>query len=323
MAANAKTTGNLKRYTIATLASNGGNVRAWEGEFQAVMQIQNQNHFLLPEYSMSVPAHMTLALGIEVQVDRAIKAGRAADAAEARLTVDMTVSAEAKKKTGVVLRSGKKAGEEAGEELEEKAAKETKEKVEVHEGEARARAVKERKMRARAELMAARLATEQGVIAERRGGHLTVCYLDPLTALDLNDEEDKDVVCHVHTLHNETMRYAIEKPEQTEVRMQIDGMLARSLSAIPAHVTTGVSPGNIHERYKRVVLFFDDISRKGLIEKIDVDLNEVSKRERESFAAFTSRFQGIEFRMQEMQMVVDPARAHDEQAGEGAYQLQG
>jgi len=64
------------------------------------------------------------------------------------------------------------------------------------------------------------------------------------------------------------MRYAVETTETAQVRMMLDDVIARSLSAIPAHVTTGVVAGNIHDRFHRVVLFFDDIGRKALIEQL-------------------------------------------------------
>ena len=76
--------------------------------------------------------------------------------------------------------------------------------------------------------------------------------------------------------------------------MTLDDIIARSLSAIPSHVTKGVDTGNIHDRFERVVLFFDDIGRKALIEQIDADLNALVKRERESFATFTSRFEDLD-----------------------------
>jgi hypothetical protein len=178
----------------------------------------------------------------------------------------------------------------------------TKEEVEVIEV---SRASRESKMLARAAIIAARMHT-QALTTERRGAQHTVFFLDPLTALDLDDDEDKEMVCHEHTLHDETMRYAVESANDAQVRMKLDGMIARSLSAIPAHVTTGVVTGNIHDRFERVVLFFDDIGRKALIEQIDEDLTSIVKRSRESFAAFTSRFKDLEFRMREQQMTIDP-----------------
>jgi len=331
MVATRNSTEEAKRRTIIALTSNGANVRAWEVAFQATLQIENQSHFLLPEYSIPVPAHLTLALSVEVQMSRAIKASRSKEAAQR--TLDKALGEEGGPKAattpvvqlkisppGTRTRSMLKPTplkiDNAGDAQEEEAAKVKQEadKVQeeheakhdsVQEGKAHARAVREGKMRARAAKMAARLAETQGAIAERRGGQLMVCYLDPLTALALDDDEDLDTVCHEHTFMGETMRYAVEEPEQAQVRMHIDGLLTRSLSAIPTHVTTGVEPGNIHERYKRVVVFYDDITRKVLIEQIDDDLHEVSMRERESFAAFTSRFRGIEHRMLEVGMKLD------------------
>jgi hypothetical protein len=186
----------------------------------------------------------------------------------------------------------------------EATADETKEKVEVEVNDASI-TTRESKMRARVKLMAERM-NEQSLMTERRGAQHTVFFLDPITALALDDEEDKETVCHVHTLNGETMRYAVETTETAQVRMMLDDVIARSLSAIPAHVTTGVIAGNISDRFQRVVLFFDDIGRKALIEQIDADFSSLTKRERESFAAFTSRVKDIEFRMKEQRMTIDP-----------------
>jgi len=164
---------------------------------------------------------------------------------------------------------------------------------------------KEKKMLARAAIIAERMKT-QARTTERRGAQHTVFYLNPLTALDLDDEEDRDVVCHVYTLHDETMRYAVESPQDAQLRMKLDGLIVDSLSAIPSHITTGVLAGNIHDRFERVVLFFDDIGRKALIAEIDDNLGTICKRARESFATFTSRFKDIEHRMKEQNMAIDP-----------------
>ena len=81
MVATIKSIGDTKRRTIIALASNGANVRAWEDAFQyAALQIEYQSHFMLPEYS--IPAHLTLALSVEVQMGiRVIKASRTRGAA--------------------------------------------------------------------------------------------------------------------------------------------------------------------------------------------------------------------------------------------------
>ena len=79
MVATIKSIGDTKRRTIIALASNGANVRAWEDAFQyAALQIEYQSHFMLPEYS--IPAHLTSALSVEVQLGRVIKEGRGTEA---------------------------------------------------------------------------------------------------------------------------------------------------------------------------------------------------------------------------------------------------
>ena len=355
MVATIKSIEETKRRTIIALASNGANVRAWEAGFLSALQIEGQSHFMVADYSRSVPAHKTLALSVEVQVGRAIKAGRTKYAAQKaldeallkevfpvssvtpRVALEAGTPGEKQKPAGSVTRSktekaaadeGKSEGEvaadakvaaeaEAAAEAQDAEVKEAfrvKEAADamdfhqgkVQEGKAHARVVREAKMRARGEAMAERLAAAQGAVAERRGGQLMVSFLDPLSALDLNDETDRESVCHVHTFMGETLRYAVETSEHAQVRMRIDAMLTRSLTDIPAHITTGVEPGNIYERYKRVVVYFDDITRKVLMEDIDSDLHELRMRERESFASFTSRFKGIEHRMQEVGLVQDP-----------------
>ena len=85
MVATIKSIEETKRRTIIALASNGANVRAWEAGFLSALQIEGQSHFMVADYSRSVPAHKTLALSVEVQVGRAIKAGRTKYAAQKAL----------------------------------------------------------------------------------------------------------------------------------------------------------------------------------------------------------------------------------------------
>jgi uncharacterized membrane protein YgcG len=102
------------------------------------------------------------------------------------------------------------------------------------------------------------------------------------------------------------MRYAIESSEDMKTRMKIDAILVTSLKAIPAHVTAGVVTGNVYDRFQRVVMFFDDVTRGTIIEQVDASLSSLVKKEKECFAAFTSRFKNIEYQMQQQGLVIDP-----------------
>ena len=293
-------TRDIRGRSIINLIANGSNVRAWESDVHRLLQMYNMNCLLLPDYAMTVSANKTLALDLEMQVERVIKAGRATVVAEARyMSAESAVAKGRKVKTEDQATKMPKL-----EDVEIADAEETKEKVEVEVNDG-SMSTKERKMRARAKVIATRLLAQK-LSTERRGAQHTVFFLDPLTGLEIDDDEDKEAVCHEHTLHDETMRYAVETTENAQVRMMLDDVIARSLSAIPAHVTTGVVTGNIHDRFQRVVLFFDDIGRKALIEQIDEDLGSMVKRDRESFQAFTSRFKDLEWRMEEQLMTIDP-----------------
>jgi uncharacterized membrane protein YgcG len=154
--------------------------------------------------------------------------------------------------------------------------------------------------------MAERLASRQ-LLTERRGANVAVFFLDPVSALDLDDECDRESVCHVHTLYGETMRYAIESSADMRARMRIDALIVASLKGVPNHVTAGVVPGNVFGRFESVITFFDDVSRESIVEQVDNALNQLVKKEKESFSSFTSRFKNIEFMMQQQGMVMDPA----------------
>ena len=329
MVATIKSISETKCRTIIALAANGANVQAWEGAYHAFLQMENQAHFMLRAFSMPVTAQRTLALSVDVQVERAIKAGRTKALAQKTLDDALRKEENSSAAPDVALEDGAKAekpksgtqttrsqseGSKSAKKPKEEAAKvevsaELKEvsgEGTVPTGEARARVERERKMRVRALRMSERLAEAQDAVTERRGGQTMVSFLNPLSALDLDDEADRELVCHVHTFDGETLRYAVEDAEHKKVRMHIDGMLTRSLADIPTHVTTGVEPGNVYERYRRVVVYFDDVSRQVLMEKIDDELNVMSMRDRESFASFTSRFRDIEHRMTEVSMWQDP-----------------
>jgi hypothetical protein len=300
MAATKTTTVDSKR-SIICLTANGSNVRSWETALHRLLQMHSMTCLLLADYGMFVSASKTLALDLEMQAEKVIKASHAKVVAEARFVSAESTVAKAHKVKMEALEAGTMPKLEK---VTPGGPDDTKEKVEVVEVNDVATRT-EHKMRARVKLMAARMHA-QALTTQRRGAQHTVFFLDPLSALELHDADLKESVCHVHTLYDETMRYAVESSENAQVRMMIDDIITRSLSAIPAHVTTGVVSGNIHDRFQRVVLYFDDIGRQALIEQIDTDLSLITKRERESFAAFTSRFKDIEFRMEEQRMTTDP-----------------
>ena len=120
------------------------------------------------------------------------------------------------------------------------------------------------------------------LLTERHGTSLAVFFLDPLTALDLDDPCDRDTVCHEYTCDGETMRYAIESSDDMKMRMKIDAILVTSLSAVPGHVTAGVVTGDVAGRYERVVKFFDDITRVTVVEQVDNDLRALVKKAQHS-----------------------------------------
>jgi hypothetical protein len=296
MAAESKNSKKQATRSIPTLTANGSNVRAWETAVHGALQLQGKNCLLMADYCMSVEAHKTLALDLEMQVHRNIKASHAEVVAQARYVSAETAVAKSRK-----MKAEESLKAKSMPKLEPIEAEDIKEQVEVHVVSINTR---QNKMLARAAVLAERMKART-LTTERRGAQHTVFYLDPLTALELDDEEDRDVVCHVYTLHDETMRYAVESIHDAQVRMMLDGLIEDSLSAIPPHITSRVKPGNIHDRFECVVLFFDDIGRKALLAGIDNDLGSISKRVRESFATFTSRFKDIEHRMKEQKMTID------------------
>ena len=69
----------------------------WETAVHCLLQLHSMNCMLLADYGMSVSAHNTLALDMEMQVDRVIKAGRAKVVDEARLVAAETAGAKSRK----------------------------------------------------------------------------------------------------------------------------------------------------------------------------------------------------------------------------------
>ena len=85
---------DAKLRTILALASNGSNVLAWKSAFQAYLPIEVRSHFLLPEFSIPVSAHLTLAIGVDVEVGRVIKERRAEYAAQGALDKGLRLEGE-------------------------------------------------------------------------------------------------------------------------------------------------------------------------------------------------------------------------------------
>ena len=368
-----------KSRTILVLTSNGANVKPWDDDVQSFLLMESQSQYLMPEFSMPVPAKETLALSVDVAVAREIEDSRAKEAKkktqdealrkedpstalkakESRRELRKAKDAAAQKATpratggadhwGGLLGATGGAQEQAAGGTQERAAGETQEQAAggaqeqaaggaaeekaaegaaagedaavdadtpmeekvsvdgniVHDNEM-ARAEREHNMRVRARAIGARMKQQQDAITERRGGRTMVSFLNPLTARTLHDTVDRDTVCHVHTFNGETLRYEVESPDMKKVRMRLDSAITHSLALIPSHITTGVEPGNIYERYRRVVLYYDDVSRRVVMEAISDELGMVCMRERETFAGFTSRFKAIEHRMQEVSYWEEP-----------------
>jgi hypothetical protein len=87
----------------------------------------------------------------------------------------------------------------------------------------------------------------------------------------------------------------------------LDTDIVASLKGIPNHVTAGVVSGNVYDRFERVIVFFDDVSRETIVEQVDKSLNMLVKTKKECFSAFTSRFKNIEHMMDQQGMIMDPA----------------
>ena len=238
---------------------------------------------------MYVNAQQTLSLDLNRKVERVIRARRAevvANSHYVRAQGALHGAAPVKEEIGVrgelpplegsprSNRSGKEYGVEDGVEKEEEESDVTDVTDEKQKIEKDVSVERERKARARAAVMGKRLATRQ-LLTERRGANLAVFFLDPVSALEIDDDFDRDVVCHEHTLDGETMRYAIEDSEDMKTIMKIDALIVTSLKAIPGHVTAGVVTGNVFDRFERVVMIFDDVTRETIIEQIDASLSSL------------------------------------------------
>jgi hypothetical protein len=60
------------------------------------------------------------------------------------------------------------------------------------------------------------------------------------------------------------------------------------------------------DRFERVIVFFDDVTRESIVEHVDNALSLLVKKEKECFSSFASRFKNIEFMMEQQGMVMDP-----------------
>ena len=150
MVATKTTTVDTKR-SIISLTANGSNVRAWETDVHAALQMHGKNCMLLADDGMSVSAHKTLELDLKMQVERAIKAGRAEVVAEARFVTAETAVAKSRKMKAEDALASKMPKLEPMVDTSD-----TKEEVEVIEV---SRATRESKMLARAAIIAARMKT--------------------------------------------------------------------------------------------------------------------------------------------------------------------
>ena len=281
------------RSAIVSMASNGSNLKQWERDVNYVLQMFDKSCLAYEYFNMHVDASKTISLGIKSQVARAVKDRRTEVVAEARF----------KKASEGTKMEPKDSDFEQMPPLESVNEDETKEKVKTKVEVTRVS--DEDRMNARAELLAARI-TASPLLSERRGMQHTVFFLNPLDCFRVDEEQDKARACHVHTIRGETMRYALESSGDAQLRMKLDGMIMKSTQAVPAHITSGVVPGDIHSRMGRIVTHYDDIGRKALVEQVDNDFESIVFRKKESFATFTSRWQDIEYRMEQYDMKIDP-----------------
>ena len=123
------------------------------------LQLQGMNCLLLPDYCMHVSADKTLELDLKMRVDRAINTGRAEVVSRARFaSAEVAVAKSRKIKAEEQLQANNMP------KLEPSEAEETKEQVEVHEV---SMSTKEKRMRARADVLSERMKT-LALTTERR-----------------------------------------------------------------------------------------------------------------------------------------------------------
>ena len=169
---------------------------------------------------------------------------------------------------------------------------------------------REERMRKNAMAISKRLAG-QSTAAEKRGTRDLVWFLDPLTGVDLDEEADEStegcIHVHTHPVTGDTRRFAVEDAAQAALRAKCDAVLIESISELPAHVTAGVSAGNVYLRFSRVIEQFNNMDRKVQGQKADRDMRHITKRSKESYATFVSRWKAIMERLRENGIKPDPA----------------
>ena len=292
-----------KLLPLLCLNASGSNVREWEQAVQGMLKLESRHYLLAEDYSMCVDSDATIHLDMQLQVDRVIK-GRRAEAVS-RSNFDKAEAASEKTKVKVEGVSVKVEGAEEGPPPLEPDEEEESDDVEVVVMSKSSVDTVQARMLARAKAIAGRLSDRQDT-THTRGARTTSHFLDPLSAMQVEEAGDEESVCHVYTQFEHTYRYAVEAPEDARMRMKIDNSLISSLRLIPSHVTSGVVPGNVFDRFERVVRFYDDVGRKALMERVEIDVGSFKKRPRESFATFSSRWMDLEHRMQELKMVTEP-----------------
>jgi hypothetical protein len=301
---NATTMGKITG-SVISLQPNGSNVRAWESDLLALCRASDASTLLLKDYNMHVSAQQTLSLDLSRRVEKNIRARRAEfvdNSRYVRAQEALTKSVQVKEEKDALSEQPPLDGSAQSGSTRQgsryavgDAADDSDDVQDVTDSKHKEASVeRERKARERALVMSQRLATRQ-LLTERRGANLAVFFLDPVSALTLDDPCDREMVCHEHTLYGETMRYAIESTDDMRTRMRIDAAIVSSLKLIPSHVTAGVVPGNVSDRFERVVVFFDDVTRETIVEQVDASLSSLLKKEKECFSAFTSRFKNIEY----------------------------
>jgi hypothetical protein len=219
MTSNNSTMGQT-RSVIVPLLSSGANVRSWESSVSNGCRELNAACLLLPDYGMHVSSQHTLALDLARKVERGIIARRAESVAEARyVNSQKNVSVKQEVIDGVPSLERRDFGLRSAAAVEVAEVKLDGAEIapilkintvldpDVQEIKADKQSMsdeRERKMRARAVLISERL-QKRLLLTERRGTNLTVFFLDPTTALELDDECDREMVCHEHTLEGESL----------------------------------------------------------------------------------------------------------------------
>ena len=147
--------------------------------------------------------------------------------------------------------------------------------------------------------------TQKRAVAEKRGEHWEILYVNPYTRVHQNTKF-LNPRAEVSFGEKDPFVYEVEKRETREQRMMAFIALRDTLKDLPDWVWKHVPVGNVFELYSLIIDNYSDKGREAIVDDLSDRLQSFLKLKTENFVQFVARYERLVSEIKEANMKLDP-----------------